>query len=141
VTQPPVPRAEGPTAPYWQALRRREFLLPRDTGTGQFLHPAEALTGRPVAWAPAPREGRIVSYSWVHVPAEGYQDRTPYVLATVGLDNGPQLMCNIVDADPEDVRVGAWVRLVFEDRADGWVIAQFTPTSPGTGSPGRQDRP
>lgn len=48
MTQPPVPRAEGPTAPHWQALRRREFLLPRDTNTGRFLHPADTLTGRPV---------------------------------------------------------------------------------------------
>jgi uncharacterized OB-fold protein len=141
MNQPPLPRAEGPTAPFWQALRRHEFLLPRDQDTGRFLHPVEALAGRSLVWSAAPREGWIISYSWVHIPAEGYQDRAPYVLATVGLDNGPQLMCNIVGADTGQVRIGARVSLVFEDRADGWVVPQFTPTSPGTSPPGRQDTP
>jgi uncharacterized OB-fold protein len=122
----PQPRAEGPTAPYWQALRRREFLLPYDTRAGRFLHPIESLTGATVEWVPAPREGRIVSYSWMHLPTEGYAE-VPYVLATVALDNGPQLMCNIVDADADEVDIGARVRLVFEERADGWIVPQFTP--------------
>jgi uncharacterized OB-fold protein len=46
-------------------------------------------------------------------------------LATAGLDGGPQLMSNIVGGGPEDVWIGRRVRLVFEDRADGAVVAQF----------------
>lgn len=124
----PLPRAEGPTAPYWQALRRREFLLPYDADQGRFLHPIESLSGASPDWRPAPREGRIESYSWVHLPTEGYE-QVPYVLATVALDNGPQLMCNILDAHSNDVQIGARVSLVFEERADGWVVPQFTTTS------------
>jgi uncharacterized OB-fold protein len=130
-SQRPTPRAEGPTGPYWQALRRREFLLPRDVETGRFLHPIESLTGKATEWARAPREGQILSYSWVHLPVEGYPG-TPYVLATVGLDDGPQLMCNIVDAHPDEVRIGARVSLCFEERADGWVVPQFTPAGPNS---------
>lgn len=122
----PLPRAEGPAAPYWTALRRWEFLLPYDVQRGRFLHPIESLSGATVEWRPAPRDGHIVSYSWVHLPTEGYE-HVPYVLATVAVDNGPQLMCNIVDASEEDVRIGARVHLVFEERADDWVVAQFTP--------------
>jgi uncharacterized OB-fold protein len=111
-------------------LRRRDFVLPRHTGTARFLHPVESLTGEDVEWAPAPREGEIISYSWVHLPTHGYAEDVPYVLATIGLDNGPQLMCNIVNAGPTDVRIGARVHLVFEERSDGWVVAQFTPIAP-----------
>lgn len=122
----PQPRAEGPAAPYWAALRRREFVLPYDAERGRFRHPIESLAGAAVEWRPAPGEGEIVSYSWVHLSAEGYEE-VPYVLATVVIDDGPQLMCNIVDASEDDVRIGARVRLVFEERAEGWVVAQFTP--------------
>ncbi|MFV2217082.1 Zn-ribbon domain-containing OB-fold protein, partial [Actinomadura sp. LOL_016] len=101
----PQPRAEGPTAPYWQALRRREFLLPYDARAGRFRHPIEALSGATVEWVPAPREGHIMSYSWIHLPTEGYTE-VPYVLATVALDDGPQLMCNIVDADADEIDIG-----------------------------------
>ena len=122
----PTPRAEGPTAPYWEALRSREFLLPYDATGDRFLHPIESLAGVAVEWLPAPREGRIVSFSWVHLPTEGYEE-LPYVLATVGLDNGPQLMCNIVDVGSSEISIGTRVRLVFEERADGWIVPQFTP--------------
>lgn len=120
-----VPRAEGPTAPYWEALRRREFLLPYDVERDRFLHPIEYFAATRLEWLPAPQEGTVESYSWVHLPAEGYED-LPYVLATIALDKGPQLMCNIVDADRDDVVIGARVTLVFEERAEGWVVPQFT---------------
>lgn len=119
-----LPRAEGPTAPYWTALRRREFLLPYDAEQDRFLHPIESFESLELPWLPAPQEGTIESYSWIHLPAEGYED-LPYVLATIALDKGPQLMCNILDAEPGEVVIGARVNLVFEERADGWVVTQF----------------
>jgi uncharacterized protein len=124
----PVPRVDPFAAPYWEALRRREFVLPRSTETGEFFMPIRAISPGAFEWEPAPRNGQIVSFSWVHLqPSEGYADKLPYILATVGLDGGPQLMANIVDADPEDVWIGRRVRLVFEERSDGWVVPQFTP--------------
>ena len=39
-------------------------------------------------------------------------------------------MTNIVDASEDQVRIGRRVRLVFEERAEGWVVAQFTPIEP-----------
>lgn len=122
----PSPRAEQFAAPYWDALRRHEFLLPRDNETGEFFLPIHAIRPGPFDWAPAPREGEVVSFSWVHLqPSEGYATQLPYVLATIGLDGGPQLMANILDAGPDDVWIGRRVRLVFEDRACGTVVAQF----------------
>jgi len=129
----PQPRAEGPSGLYWQALRRREFLLPYDAHKDRFLHPIESLVGTPVEWLPAPRQGHIVSFSWVHLPTEGYEE-VPYVLATVALDKGPQLMCNIANAEVGDVQIGARVELTFEERADGWIVPQFIATRLAMGS-------
>jgi len=124
----PIPRAEPFAAPYWEALRRHEFLLPRRTDTGEFFLPIQAIAPGPFEWAPARREATIISFSWVHLqPSEGYAPDLPYVLAVVALDDGPQLMTNIIDATEDDVRIGARVRLVFEDRTDGWVVPQFKP--------------
>ncbi len=124
----PLPRAEGPTAPYWDALRNGDFRLPYDTQRDRFLHPIESLSGVVREWLPAPREGHIVSYSWVYLPTEGYVD-LPYVLATIKLDRGPQLMCNIIGVEFGDVHIGGRVKLILEERADGWLVPQFTPTS------------
>ncbi|RSM44263.1 hypothetical protein DMA12_17145 [Amycolatopsis balhimycina DSM 5908] len=103
-------------------------MLPRDAETGEFFLPIHAIRPGPFDWSPAPREGEIVSFSWVHLqPSEGYATELPYVLATIGLDAGPQLMANILNPGPEDAWIGRRVRLVFEDRADGAVVAQFAP--------------
>lgn len=124
----PIPRAEPFAHPYWDALKRGEFVLPRSTETGEYFHPIRAVAPGPLEWVPAPEQGEIVSFSWVHIqPSEGYADELPYVLATIRLDAGPQLMCNIVGAAPDDVRIGRRVTLAPERRADGWVVAQFTP--------------
>lgn len=122
----PAPRTEPFAAPFWEALRRHQFLLPRNTENGEFFLPIRAIRPGPFEWEPAPREGEIVSFSWVHLqPSDGYASELPYVLATIGLDGGPQLMANVLDAGPQDVWIGRRVRLVFEDRVDGAVVAQF----------------
>jgi hypothetical protein len=138
----PIPHTDEFNAPFWEALRRREFVLPRSTATGEFFSPLQAVPAGGFEWAAARPKGRIVSYSWVHLqPAEGYADQLPYVLATVELDDGPQLMANIVDAEADQVRIGQRVRLTFEERADGWVIPQFTPTKATRKKPGKKEKP
>ncbi|WP_206490181.1 Zn-ribbon domain-containing OB-fold protein [Rhodococcus sp. KRD162] len=122
----PIPRGDAFAAPYWDALREGQFVLPRLV-TGEFISPTRAIPAAEVEWVPAPRSGTIASFSWVHIqPSPGYVEQLPYVLATVRLDAGPQLMCNIVATAPDDVAIGRRVELVTERRAEGWVVAQFT---------------
>lgn len=122
----PIPRADSFAAPYWEALKHGEFKLPRDLASGRYFSPVIAIPTSPYEWADAPRGGEIASYSWVHLqPSDDYADELPYVLATVRLDAGPQLMCNITNATTENVTIGRRVQLTFETRAQGWVIPQF----------------
>jgi hypothetical protein len=131
----PVPRVDPFAEPYWQALRRHEFVLPRSRATGRWFLPVRAVAPPEFDWVPAPRTGAIVSFSVVHVPPSDDDWPLPHVLATVALDDGPQMMCNIVDGDPDDVAVGRRVHLVFEDRRDGWVVPQFALDQDGGGRP------
>ena len=124
--QRPAPRVDPFAVPYWEALRRGEFVLPRDVTTGEFLSPTRAVPGVEVEWVPAARGGHIVSYSWVYLqPMDGYATQLPYVLATVRLDDGPQMMCNIIDPVPEKVTIDRRVELVLEALANGVVVPQF----------------
>ena len=53
----------------------------------------------------------------------------PYVVALVALDEGPTMMTNLVDCDPNAVSIGQRVRVVFERRGEV-VLPQFTPHPP-----------
>jgi uncharacterized OB-fold protein len=70
----------------------------------------------------------VVTYTVVHQPpSAAFASEVPYVLAVVRLAEGPQMMANILHADPARVRVDLPVRVVFEERAGGVRIPQFEP--------------
>jgi uncharacterized OB-fold protein len=56
-----------------------------------------------------------------------YRDAGVYVLAYVELEEGPRIMTNIVDCDPQSVRIGQKVQLVFHDTGEGTALARFRP--------------
>jgi uncharacterized OB-fold protein len=56
--------------------------------------------------------GTIVTYSVIHTASEQYEALTPYVIAIVKLDEGPQITTQIV-CRPDDVKIGMKVKSVF----------------------------
>ncbi|MFN0026801.1 MAG: Zn-ribbon domain-containing OB-fold protein [Acidimicrobiales bacterium] len=44
------------------------------------------------------------------------------------LDEGPRVMTNIVDCDPETLQIGQRVRVVWDDTGQGSALYRFTPT-------------
>ena len=56
--------------------------------------------------------GTIVTYSVIHTASEQYAALTPYVIAIVKLDEGPQITTQIV-CRPDEVKIGMKVKSVF----------------------------
>jgi hypothetical protein len=66
-----------------------------------------------------------------------FETSTPYVAATIELDEQPGLfvVANIVDTAPEQVRIGSRVRVIFERITDGVELPQFTSDHDATEAP------
>ncbi len=58
-------------------------------------------------------EGKIYSYTLIHVPSEGLGFMKPYAIGIIRLDEGPLLTAQIVDCKPEDLAIGKRVNSVF----------------------------
>ncbi len=58
-------------------------------------------------------EGEIYTYTVVRVPPTGFEYQKPYVIAIVKLKEGAMLTTQVVDCSPEEVEIGAKVRMVF----------------------------
>jgi len=58
-----------------------------------------------------------------------YREAGVYVLAYVELEEGPRMMTNIVDCDPDSVRIGQKVELVFHDTGQGNALPRFRPAA------------
>lgn len=78
-------------------------------------------------WQAASGRGKVASMTVVHMaPYESVAARVPYVLALIELDEGPVMMSNVVDCDPEEVKVGMPVQVTFEPRGE-LQLPQFKP--------------
>lgn len=113
------------TAPYWEAARRHELLLPRCDSCGLvFAYPRRLCPGcwsSELTWRPMSGEGRVWAFTEVHV---AFYDDTwardvPYVIAVVELAEGPRLMANLIETDTAGLRIGDRVRVVFTEHSDG----------------------
>lgn len=60
-----------------------------------------------------PREGKIHSFTRVHVGPAGFKHETPYFIAVIELKNGARLLAQIVDSEPEKVKIGVRVKKAF----------------------------
>jgi uncharacterized OB-fold protein len=64
--------------------------------------------------------------------AEAYASDVPYVVALVRLEEGPVMMSNVVDCDPESVKTGMLVEVAFQKWSETVTIPQFKPVAERT---------
>jgi uncharacterized OB-fold protein len=75
---------------------------------------------------PVSGDGEVYSFTVNRRPTGAYKDAGVVVLAYVELTEGPRVLTNLVDVDPERVRIGLPVRAVH----DGDLL-RFTPREAG----------
>lgn len=57
--------------------------------------------------------GTILSYTIVNIAADDYAHLAPYPVAVIETEEGARLTAMIADTEPEKVKIGAKVKLVF----------------------------
>lgn len=76
-------------------------------------------------WEAATGRGHILAITTVHqAPYAAFADDAPYRIAIIRLEEGAQLMANIIGAGAMDAVIGDPVEVTFEQRGDV-VIPQF----------------
>lgn len=127
----PKPDITPLNAPFWEGAAQGEVRVQHCNKCGalfRFTHPRclECWAGN-LDWRVAKGTGIVATYTVLHVaPMQAFEDKLPYVLALIDLDEGVRMMANIVDCAPEDVEIGMPVSVMFEDR-DGIALPQYRP--------------
>ena len=71
-------------------------------------------------------EGKVLTWTVIHVGPSSHKHEVPYALAVVELADGPRITCQVVDVDPATVKAGMPVRLEFrriQEDGEAGVIA------------------
>ena len=131
----PLPNPITPEAkPFWDGLREHRLMLPRCGACGHvFFYPrilCPRCHGREIGWIQASGRGTL------HAFEIGYQAfnrawkvKPPWVLAMVELAEGPRMMSNLVNVepDPTEIRCDMPVRVVFHTLTDEITLPLFEP--------------
>ena len=88
-----------------------------------------------VEWVQASGHGRVSSFTVIRrAVSKAYAAEVPYVIALIELDEGPTMMSNVVELDPESVAIGLPVEVTFDDWTDEITIPKFRPSGSTEGA-------
>jgi uncharacterized OB-fold protein len=116
----PIPTPTPLSEPFWAAAANGQLVVQRCTNDGHYEWTPQVACSSclfdSLEWVPVSGRGSIYSFSVVFRPqVPGFP--VPYVVAIVELAEGPRMLTQLTDdTPPEDVRVGADVRVRFTNR-------------------------
>jgi uncharacterized OB-fold protein len=57
--------------------------------------------------------GKVFSYTIIHAAPKMFEDYTPSTVAIVQLNEGPKVLSQLVDCEPDEIRIGMDVEVCF----------------------------
>jgi uncharacterized OB-fold protein len=131
----PLPQPTPETAPFWDACREHRLEIQRCTACGRFYFPPRPFCPRPecfsgaVEWVAVSGRATLDTYVINHRPAPGFEEKAPYAIAVVQLEEGPKLMTNIagIENTPENLVLDMPLEVDFEDVDGDITLYTFRP--------------
>ena len=131
----PLPRLNGDNQPFWEGCRRHELRFQRCPACGHVRWPPSLLCPQchsdETDWMVSRGLGSVYTFCVYHAPLiKAFSADLPYVVAVVALDEGPRLLTNIIDCEPEKVYCDMRVRVAWEDVTEDISLPKFKPLQP-----------
>ena len=106
---------------FWKGAKENRLLIQKSTLSNKFFLYSRSYSGvsanEPFEWVEASGKGIIYSFTISNIAggSEFYIKKTPYVIASILLEEGVRLMSNIVDSHHSEIKIGKKVKVVFKE--------------------------
>lgn len=130
----PKPTPSRDSAFFWQGVAEGQLLAQCCSGCARLRHPPRPMCPHcgSTEWQPTPLSGRGSVHSWIeplHPKLPFFEE--PLLVALIDLEEGPRLLSNLCEVDPEEVTTGMEVEVFFipsqEGAEDDQPVHQFRP--------------
>jgi hypothetical protein len=137
----PVPIPDPVTQFYWDSAKEGRLTIQGFEGTDILQHPPSPVpevpggleggvgtSAEPIA-VEVSGKGTLFAFTVLHQPFHpGFVDAVPMIIGLTELDDAPgvRILTNIVEADPDELRCGLPMEVVFEQREE-FALPQFRP--------------
>ena len=129
----PVPRPTPITQPFWDGAREGRLMIQYDPEAESYQfwpRAASVRTGkRNLEWRAVSGQGSLYSYTVTHVPTPGFEDRVPYLVGLIELDEGVRIIANLVNMTEDDAEIGMAVKVAWETLSDDIDYFVFEPAA------------
>jgi len=131
----PLPKPTPETQPFWDGTRDGKLMIQRCTTCNRHYFyprpfcPFPDCSSQDVAWVQASGKGTLHTYLINHRPAPGFEADAPYVIAVVQLEEGPRMMTNLVDVEPDASKlpIDLPLEVIFDTVNDEITLPKFRP--------------
>lgn len=128
----PIPQADEATKPFFDGANADRLMLVKCSQCGSYRLPGRERCldcwSTESEWAEASGKGKLYTYGVMHQKYHpAFADATPYNYALVELDEGPRLITNIVDCEPDEIKTDMAVAAVFDHVTDEATLIRFKP--------------
>lgn len=132
----PLPRIDGPEAPFWHGLNTGRILVQTCLACGAHRFPASRFCpechGDRAEWRPVAPKGEVESFCTFHkCYFPGFATEMPYTVIQVRLACGVRFFSNMVGCEAGDIFISQPVRAVFEPVTPDVTLLKFTPEARG----------
>ena len=126
----PLPQPSQLTQAFWDACKRGELLIQHCKACDRYRHYPQpmcaACHSMDWEWAPVSGRGVIHSYIVAHQAFHPHwADKVPYVVATIELEEGVRMVDDMLELDPEAVKIGARVDVFFQKMSEEITLPKF----------------
>jgi hypothetical protein len=128
VLDQPLPVPSPLSQPFWDGTREGKLLLQRCGDCGAYRWTPQYLCrdchSEDYDWVDTSGRGTLYSWSVVYrPPLPAFEPG--YVLAVVELNEGPLMLTNLVDCQPETLAIGMPVQVAFERASEEITLYRF----------------
>lgn len=131
--EPPKPRSFS--RPFWAATRDKKLVIqycPRSGRYQFFPRAASIVTGRrDLEWREVSGRGEVFTYTVARRARPPFQGHEPFLIAVVTLDEGVNVMANVVRCGLDEIRIGMRVAPFWAPLPDGTHLLMFEPDRSG----------
>jgi uncharacterized OB-fold protein len=133
--QKPIPVITPELEPFFAAARRHQLVVQCCSGCGRHRFPAREICSdclcTTAEWVPVSGKGEVFSFNVMHqVYHPGFADAVPYAVVVIKLAEGAKMISNLVGAEPNEIKIGMPVEVVFEEITDEVTLPKFRPVRP-----------
>ncbi len=118
--------------PYWEGTREKKIMAQYCKKSGKFQfypRPVSIFTGRQdMEWRELSGKGEIFTYTTVRRARDPFRGHEPYFIATVTLEEGVNVLANVINCTAEQMKIGMKVKPYWQPLPDGMHLLMFEPS-------------